>query len=371
MIIYRYLTREILLTMTAVSGVLLLIIMSGRFVKYLAEAVTGKIAVDVLFSIMLYRLPGFIELILPLGFFIAILLAYGRMYMDSEMVVLSSCGFSPGQLLGATLISSVFVAFIVACMSFWIGPLGALKTENLLMEQRSRSEFTMLRSGYFQPVQEGRQVIYIENLSQNRQRLNHLFVAEMADLNHEGRASITVADYATQRFDPKYQQRYLQLHNGVRYEGTPGELEYTITHFELLAQHLPEPDLSASHKRAADAQSTLELMNNQTLEGYAALQWRISLPILVLVVTFLAVPLSRTNHRQGRYLKMLPAILLYMAYLTMLSATRGSIESGSWPVAVGLWPIHGLFIFIAIILFFWNSIFQYFRKNMKMRSVSA
>ena len=95
--ILRYLNREVMTHMVAVSFVLLVIIFSGRFVKYLAEAATGDIAADILLPVMFYRLPGFLELIIPLGLFIGILMSYGRMYVESEMVVLSACGISPGS----------------------------------------------------------------------------------------------------------------------------------------------------------------------------------------------------------------------------------------------------------------------------------
>ena len=64
------------------------------------------------------------------------------------------------------------------------------------------------------------------------------------------------------------------------------------------------------------------------------LQWRLSIPVLVLVVTMLAVPLSRTNHRKGRFGKLLPAIVLYFTYLVALNAMRDALESGSVPMAV-------------------------------------
>ena len=70
-IIFRYLTRQVMVSMVAVSGILLLVFMSGRFLKYLAGAAEGKIAPGVLFEIMAYRFPGFLELILPLGLFMA------------------------------------------------------------------------------------------------------------------------------------------------------------------------------------------------------------------------------------------------------------------------------------------------------------
>ena len=70
MIIFRYLTREILLTMAAVAGVLLLVIMGSRFIRYFSNAAEGEIPADILGTLMLLHLPGFLELILPLAFFL-------------------------------------------------------------------------------------------------------------------------------------------------------------------------------------------------------------------------------------------------------------------------------------------------------------
>src|SRR3546814_5551804 len=66
----------------------------GRFIKYLAQAASGALDPGSLFLIMGFRLPGFLQLILPLGLFLGILLAYGRLYLDSEMTVLSATGMS-------------------------------------------------------------------------------------------------------------------------------------------------------------------------------------------------------------------------------------------------------------------------------------
>ena len=45
--------------MLAVAGVVLVISMGWRFSGYLNEAATGRLTQDVLFLIMMYRLPGF------------------------------------------------------------------------------------------------------------------------------------------------------------------------------------------------------------------------------------------------------------------------------------------------------------------------
>jgi lipopolysaccharide export system permease protein len=349
-IIFRYLSREVIVTMVAVSSILLLIIMSGRFVRYLAEAATGNLSVDVLFTIMGYRLPGFLELVVPLGFFIAILLAYGRLYTDSEMVVLSACGLSQNQLLAFTMAPALAVAVVVGSMSLWVSPMGVLATETVLAEQRTRSEFDLVQPGRFQPLSGGDSISYVEGVSDDRQRLQGVFVAESGADTGQYSATVVVAEYGEQSVHDEFGQRYLNLHHGRRYEGQPGQADFQVTEFDVYGQYLPPPDTSAGFRNKADAIPTADLWGAEDLQSRATLQWRLSLPVLVLVVAFLAVPLSSTSPRRGRYVKMLPAIILYMVYLGALSGVRGAIEAGNWPVVPGLWVVHPIFIGLALLL---------------------
>lgn len=351
MIVFRYLSREVLVTMVAVSSILLLIIMSGRFVRYLADAASGDLAVEVLFVIMGYRLPGFLELVIPLGFFIAILLAYGRLYTDSEMVVLSACGFSPGQLVTYTMVPALVIALFVGGMSLWVTPMGVRATETVLAQQRTRSEFDVIQPGRFHALGGGSSSItYVEGVSDNRQRLERVFVAESLAATGRQTTSLLVAEYGEQSTHELYGQRYLNLHQGRRYEGQPGDADYQITEFQVYGQYLQPPDTSAGFRNKADAAPTSELWGARDLQSRATLQWRLSLPVLVLVVAFLAVPLSSTSPRRGRYVKMLPAIILYMLYLGALSGMRGAMEAGRWPLNPGLWIVPPVFIALALIL---------------------
>ena len=100
LILFRYFAKEVLVTMFAVACIVLVISVGWRFSGYLEQAAAGAMTKEVLFALMAYRLPGFLELILPISFFLSIMLAYGRMYVDSEMVVLESCGIGPSRLIG-------------------------------------------------------------------------------------------------------------------------------------------------------------------------------------------------------------------------------------------------------------------------------
>ncbi|HCS65208.1 MAG TPA: LPS export ABC transporter permease LptF [Cellvibrio sp.] len=363
MIIFRYLSRDLLITSLAVSAILLTIFLSGKFSDYLDDAAQGKLAVDVLFTIIAYRMPNLLELILPLGFYLAILLAYGRMYIESEMVVLSATGMSQWQLVRITMVPAALVALVVAAFSFWLSPLGAQLTQQVLAEQRSRSEFESLQEGRFQAIGQGRIMTYVEQVSDDNKRLEQVFVAQQ---DGESNSTIVIAETGEQTYKPDYGQRYLVLHNGYRYEGRPGTVEFKITQFSEWGRYLPPTTSEAAFESEADAKTTAELITANDLESKAALQWRISMPLMVIIATLLAVPLSKTNPRQGRYLKMLPAILIYIFYLAFLINARGAVAEGDLPVWLGVWVVHIPFLVIALFMLNWQALLQSRNKSVRV-----
>ncbi len=355
MIVFRYLSREVLLAFSAVSAVLLVIIMSGRFIKYLAQAAQGMLDPGVLLMIMGYRIPGFLQLILPLGLFLGILLAYGRLYLESEMTVLTATGMSEQRLLSYTLVPALLVALICAWLSFFLAPQGVQSVARILNEQDALTEFDTLVPGRFQSLRGGSRVTYTQELSSARDELRNVFISEKRKTRNVGDADEAITVLVAQSGRQEIQadgSRYLILQDGYRYDGTPGEADYRVIHYDTYGVLLPKPVVEVKMGER-ETMATSELIGHSELRMQTELQWRLSFPILVLIVTLIAVPLSRVNPRQGRFLKLLPAILLYMAYLALLVAARSALDKGKLPIGLGLWPVHGLFLIIGVLLVYW------------------
>ncbi|MWK56798.1 LPS export ABC transporter permease LptF [Pseudomonas otitidis] len=354
MIVFRYLSREVLVTLSAVSAVLLVIIMSGRFIKYLAQAAQGALDPGVLFLIMGYRIPGFLQLILPLGLFLGFLLAYGRLYLDSEMTVLSATGMSQQRLMAYSLAPATLVALMVAWLSLGLAPQGVTAVGRIINQQDALTEFDTLVPGRFQTLKSGNRVTYTESLSADRGELGGVFISEkrLSQDNKEQGIGVLVAESGRQVIHEDG-SRYLILENGYRYDGNPGKADYRAIKYETYGILLPKPEISAEVGER-EAIPTRDLLGSDNPRYQAELQWRLSIPMLVFVVTLLAVPLSRVNPRQGRFLKLLPAILLYMAYLSMLIAVRGQLDKGKIPMALGLWWVHGIFLSVGLLLLYWE-----------------
>ena len=355
MIVFRYLSREVLVTLSAVSAVLLVIIMSGRFIKYLAQAAQGLLDPGVLFLIMGFRLPGFLQLILPLGLFLGILLAYGRLYLESEMTVLSATGMSQQRLLVYSLAPALLVALLVAWLSLGLAPQGVAQQMRILNEQDALTEFDTLVPGRFQAMKDGSRVTYTKELSEDRSELAGVFITDKRFSREGGEErgiTVLVAESGRQELQEDG-SRYLILENGYRYDGNPGQADYRAIQYDTYGVLLPKPSVSGEISER-EAVPTRELIGSDNSRWQSELQWRLSIPLLVFVITLLAVPLSRVNPRQGRFLKLLPAILLYMAYLALLIAARGALDKGKIPQALGLWWVHGVFVLIGLLLLYWE-----------------
>lgn len=369
MIVFRYLSREVLVTLGAVSAVLLVIIMSGRFIKYLAQAAQGVLDPGVLFLIMGYRIPGFLQLILPLGLFLGFLLAYGRLYLDSEMTVLSATGVSQQRLTAYSMAPALLVALLVGWLSLGLAPQGVASVARILNEQDALTELDTLVPGRFQSMKDGSRVTYSQELSDDRSELRGVFMSEKrfsADGRSERGITVLVAESGRQEIQADG-SRYLILENGYRYDGEPGEADYRAIRYDTYGVLLPKPEVSIEASER-EAMPTRELFGSDDPRLQAELQWRLSIPLLVFVVTLLAVPLSRVNPRQGRFLKLLPAIFLYMAYLGLLIAARGALDKGRLPPALGLWWVHGVFLSIGLLLLYWERLSLWWARR---RAVSA
>ena len=355
LIIRRYIGSQVLFTTLAVAGLLTVILMSGRLIQFFDNAASGKIAVNLVTVVLWYRLPGFLELILPLGLFLGILLAYGRLYLESEMTVLSATGMSQQRLLGMTMAPATLIAVLVAWLSLSLAPQGVTQVAQIINQQDALTEFDTLVPGRFQNLRDGSRVTYTEQLSDDRAHLAGVFISEKRlsqDKSKDRGISVLVAEKGRQEVQADG-NRYLILENGYRYDGNPGQADYRAIKYDTYGVLLPKPEVS-EEVTEREAIPTSELLGSTALRERAELQWRLSLPLLVFIVTLMAVPLSRVNPRQGRFLKLLPAILLYMAYLTILIAARGALEKGKLPIGLGLWPVHGLFLLIGLGLMYWE-----------------
>lgn len=350
MIISRYLTKEILNTLLAVTLVLLLIFFCKQLVRYLSYAAAGKLASNILFHLMGLEIPYLLALLLPLGLYLGIILVYGRMYAENEMSVLHACGLSVGRLISITGVLISIVSTIVIILTLWVNPWLSSQKEKLISQSLSAENvLDTLQPGRFQVSSDGKRVMYVERMARDRKQVQNLFVANQGSpFNDDNTTSWSVisAEHGSQMKDSDTHDKFMVASNGYRYEGMPGQNDYKITQFKTYAVRMPR-EVTISKRQEQESISTPKLWENyQDPESAAELQWRISVPIAAFLLGLLAIPLSYIKPRRGRYSQLIPAILIYIIYLNGLFIARAWIEQKILPINLGMWWVHGLALFL-------------------------
>lgn len=359
MILLRYFSKEVLLNTAAVSFVLLLVMLSARFAKYLASAAAGNLDTSVVFQLILYRVPDFLQLILPLGLFVALLLVYGRLYLDNEMRVLHAAGISRLRIFLLTLAPVFLIAFIVAIISFWVSPSALEKVESIFQQQDVRSELDALKEGRFQPFRANQGVIYAESITdelpqgqapQARMRNVYIFQQEQVEQDGDTRIDDVVVAAKSGRQIVDERGRYLILEEGYRLKDITDEGRVEKIEFARYGQRIESRRQNES-RLETDAIPTQILRKSHRRDYQVAWQWRLSIVLLVPVVALIAAALGKADPRQGRYFKILPAILLYLLYLVLLNVVRNQLNDGKFSLFPGMGWVHAIFLLIGCVLF--------------------
>lgn len=356
MLIFRYLAREVFITLVSLTMILLLIFMSNQFVRYLNRAANGNIPVVIIMKLMMLELPNLIGLLLPLGLYMALLIAYGRLYADSEMTVLRACGYGNSRLLKHSFSLSMVVSLIVAVVMFWISPIIATERAKLLRSSGIKILIQTLVPGRFQAAPGGREVFYVESMSRDHAKAKYLFLARQTIKNNVLQWNIVSAKRAFAETDPKTLEDYLVLQEGREYEGFPGQANYQVANFSQYKARLPHPTVVIQNDIRTASTLSLLPFNNPNRQKAAELQWRLSMPIMTLALTLIAIPLSRVNPRAGKYAKLLPAIILYIIYANFMFISRDWLVAGKLPLWLGMSWLHLTMIFVGLLLLWYNRV---------------
>ncbi len=344
--IQRYLIREVLLTFLATALVLVAMVLSHRFATYLSQAATGLLARDAIFTLLALQALRFLVILIPVSALIAVMLAFGRLYRDSEMVAMGALGLGPANWYGALLKFGIPMALLLAVLTMVVLPRTMNLQYEILDRAREDAELSVFSPGTFREVDQGRHTVYVGKVSDNGRALGDIFVRSYLDPG----LAVTTATRGRQEMDLEEGIRFLVLEDGNRYEGFgTASGDYRVIAFESARFRLdPVPGTRNADRR--DTLSTLDLLGSSEPERVAELHARLSGPISLLVLLSLAPLLARGNPREGRYGRVILAILIYVVYFNLLGIGEAHLKAGTLPGWMGLWWAHGIMLVVALAL---------------------
>ncbi len=340
----RYVLREVAVSWLAVTLVLLAILVSGQLATILGLAAEHGFPRDIVFALIGLTTLQNLVLLVPIGMLLAVMLALGRLYHESEMTAVRACGVGPARLYLPVYALALPLAAGLAWLTFEVGPAARDSAEEMRGKAMRDAQFGNLEPGVFRTFADGNAVFYAERKDSNG-RLANVFVQRYVD----DRVEVATAAWAEQRVLDGGQTQLVVLHDGERVEGVPGQSEFRRIRF---VEHgipvvLPEP---GAGRVGPERKPTSALIGSAALPDIAELQQRISMPIMVLVLALVAVPLAALRPREGRYARVAIAILIYFVYSNLVSAMQIWIEKGRIAPIVGSWWVHLLVVAVGLVL---------------------
>jgi len=343
----RYVVGNISKLLLIFCPVLLFLHANFTAIRYLDRVASGLLPVDAVLLLVLLNSAIALEILLPIGFHISVVVGLSRLYTDSEMTAFFACGISPMRIFRVVAVVSLLVAVLVACLTLYVRP--RVNSLRYLLEHQAIAEFNFadLKPGHF--YESGNRVLFFQGIDPDSRRMQRVFIQTISD----DTVTIVSADEAFHQpaNDPRA-AGFLVCIRARSYDFVPSQDGTLLTVSPELVVKLDNPDdVPIGYKRKAAP--TWQLARSLASPDIAELQWRLSTPVSAFLMGLLGFPLSRARPREGKYAKLFMSALTYGAFYNLQLIAKTWLEQGVVKPIPGLWWPH-LLLALLIVGLIWN-----------------
>jgi lipopolysaccharide export system permease protein len=351
MIFQRALHRELANAAGATFTVLFTIIVTWTLIRILGQAAGGQVASSDVLALIAFTVLNYLPTILILTIFISVLAAVTRSYRDSEMVVWFASGQSLARWIRPVLTFGLPLVLLVATLSFVATPWAAMKRAEFVERFEKREDLKRVAPGQFKESTSANRVFFVEgSAARGTTVVQNVFVNTTEPNNSD---SVVVAKEGVIEPDGKGGQ-YLVLRNGRRYQGVPGRSDFQTMEFERYSMRVGTKVPVTGADLSVDAMSTPALLKVRNQYTLAELLYRISAPIMAVVLMLLAIPLGFVNPRAGSSANLILALLIFFTYSNLSKLAEASVKQNKLSFGVAWWPLHLAALLAVLGLFAWR-----------------
>jgi lipopolysaccharide export system permease protein len=199
----------------------------------------------------------------------------------------------------------------------------------VLTQAITSAQLSKILPGRFETLDDGNKMVYATGRTYEDGQLvlkNVVLVQHTPALNnHNETWDISTASQAKQQDLLGTQTPFIVLKNGHRTGLTQGSLAVDRMAFEQYGVAVFKSKPSISVPVEGLPTSYLIKHYRESQENLSAMQYRISIVLSLFLLTFIAVPLSYVAPRHGRYVKLIPALLIYLIYMGLLLSNKSWI----------------------------------------------
>jgi lipopolysaccharide export system permease protein len=359
----RYVASSVLVT--AFMGVLILslVLVLGNIFKELLDVLVNNPDVPILtvLAFMALVLPFSLTFTIPWGFLTAILLVFGRMSADSELIALKSNGISVPRICVPVFILAVLLTGICFWINIEIAPRAEQAMTRAIVDIATSNPTTLFRADEIVDAFPDRRVyvggkdgdrlkniIVIEMDANSRPaKMIHALEGELKPDIENSRLLLRLFDARFEQRDPKNPEDLTKIQQGIvmkegvfpmaldrffkKYQSNRRLSSYTLSELLVLLK-------------------TIE--GKQHLEALVELNKRFSLSLSCIAFALIAIPLGITTHRKETSVGFAISLVVafsYFFFILMADTFRGKAEV--FPQML-IWVPNLVFFGLGTVLFF-------------------
>ena len=327
-ILSKSFNMEVFKSSSSVLLIFFLLVVGSRIVGYFEQAAEGNLDPAIIMSVVALRFPDFITLLIPLSFFLGVLISISRIYADREIYGFFSVGLAPFDLIKFLAPQALLYFLLTLILSLYVAPYTKTLSQEILKIDSFEEQLESIKSDEIVSLNDGG-FIYIQNTD------NTLLTGVKALKQNQVNSFFVIAD---ELFTTESKELIkLNFNNGSIYNGVfsdSSKLQLNFNEFKL--------DIK-KEKNLTNDMSLTKLFDFSSDSDTASFQWNVSVPITILILLFIGVYISEVKPRQGRFSVILPGMLLYVMYLSLLILGREYIVDNP-KTSFGLWYVHLIFI---------------------------
>jgi LPS export ABC transporter permease LptF/LPS export ABC transporter permease LptG len=356
-ILDRYIVKELGPPFAIGVGVFTFFLVIDRIYQLTDLVITKSVPFALVMPLLLYMLPSFLALTLPMATLVAVLLVCGRLAGDLEVAALKASGVSPLRLFRPFLAVGVLVTLLIAWLTLAVGPWSSGAFQRQLFRILQSRASTGIKERTFSATF-NQFVIYVDEVSPSQVRLRGLLVS---DERNPEQSRIIVAREGRLLSDEAARRITLRFLDGSISESDVGDRRrFRQTYFSLYDMSLPidSPITAASREEKPEKQLPLRQLISEAdrlrREGqiatpyYVELHKRFALPVAALVFTLVGFPLGIRSHRGGRAVALALSFGIVVSYYILYTSMEGFALRGRLPAGIAVWIPNALLALVGV-----------------------
>jgi lipopolysaccharide export system permease protein len=329
----RYVAREVIAPFGLGVILLTFALVSGRLLKLTEMVVNHGVTLGDVGALIGYIMPAFLELTFPMAVLLGVLMGFGRMSGDRELIAARACGVSLYRLAVPVLIFALAIYALSSWLAFSVRPWANSSLEQLIFTMTQTRSTAGLKEKVFNRNFPGL-IIYVDHISPSDESLHGVLISDVRNGHQE---NTIIARRAAVIPNPGHDGITLRLYDGSIFGAEPNNNASHITSFRIYDLSVRPQDQFGLRNRDPEEMSYSELLaaiakarhsGHPDYDAETELASKYTLPFTTLLFALIGIPLGLKPARGGQSERFGVAVALFFLYYSLMRAGEALAERG-------------------------------------------